>query len=328
MSWKGFKSSSSSSASSITAKFPALQRLAPPVHVSHRGGASLYGPANTMYNYKRSVYKENTHVLEIDLHLSADGHLVLMHNQTVNATTNGTGRVQDMTLEELKQLDAAYFYTPDNGKTYPLRGKGITVPTLQEVLKEFVIKKDVREDSDNDKHDTDIVLAKKERDTSNLVFLFDFKAMAAIPPTLQLIEELQLHDRVIVGAVAPAMNKHLRKVKPANIACAADINSMLEMASLYALGLLWLYPFKHEVVGFFIDDRTDKLLTEGLFNALHRRGHWIAVFGPALNHSMFQKKYLDRKTHLIVTDHPHILNETLKTHSSSKEQRQTLLSYS
>src|SRR5512136_2923707 len=56
---------------------------------------------------------------ELDAHLSRDGHVIVMHNATVEKTTNGTGAIKDMTLAELKQLDA---------------GKGERIPTLQEVI--------------------------------------------------------------------------------------------------------------------------------------------------------------------------------------------------
>ena len=73
-------------------------------------------------------------VLELDVHSTSDGALVVMHDRTVNRTTNGEGEINKMTLAELKKLDAGYHFTPDDGKTFPFRGKGITVPTLQEIF--------------------------------------------------------------------------------------------------------------------------------------------------------------------------------------------------
>ncbi len=76
-------------------------------------------------------------VLEMDLHIAGDGHLVLMHDETVDRTTNGTGKVEEMTLAELKALDAGYDWSPDDGQTFPFRGRGITVATLTEVFQAF-----------------------------------------------------------------------------------------------------------------------------------------------------------------------------------------------
>lgn len=73
-------------------------------------------------------------VLDADVHLTKDGILVLMHDATVEGTTNGTGAIEDLTLQQIRQLDAGYRFTTDNGRTFPYRGKGISVPTLEELF--------------------------------------------------------------------------------------------------------------------------------------------------------------------------------------------------
>ena len=76
-----------------------------------------------------------THVIGADLRQTADGEFVLFHDAILDCRTNGTGRVADKTLEELKALDIGYGYTPDGGQTYPFRGKGVgLMPTLAEFL--------------------------------------------------------------------------------------------------------------------------------------------------------------------------------------------------
>jgi glycerophosphoryl diester phosphodiesterase len=66
-----------------------------------------------------------------------DGELVVIHDETVDRTTNGSGAIREMTLAEVKRLDAGYRFTPDGGRTYPHRGEGVKVPTLEEVYREF-----------------------------------------------------------------------------------------------------------------------------------------------------------------------------------------------
>src|SRR5699024_5272859 len=75
-------------------------------------------------------------VLELDTQITADGVIVVIHDDTVDRTTDGSGRVVDMTLEELQQLDAAANWAGPDGD-YPHRGLGVTVPTLREVLETF-----------------------------------------------------------------------------------------------------------------------------------------------------------------------------------------------
>jgi glycerophosphoryl diester phosphodiesterase len=106
-----------------------------PLVMAHRGGAGLW-PENTAHAFRQSVAL-GVDVLEMDLHGTSDGALVVIHDATVDRTTNGAGRVNSLTLAELKRLDAGYRWTADGGRTFPFRGKGINVPTLREVLEEF-----------------------------------------------------------------------------------------------------------------------------------------------------------------------------------------------
>jgi glycerophosphoryl diester phosphodiesterase len=103
--------------------------------MAHRGGRSL-GPENTVYTFKRAI-ELGTDLLEMDLQTTSDGALVILHDREVDRTTNGKGAVDSFTLSDLKKLDAGFRWSPDNSSSYPLRNKGIMVPTLTEVLKAF-----------------------------------------------------------------------------------------------------------------------------------------------------------------------------------------------
>lgn len=88
-----------------------------PYVVGHRGAAGLQ-PENTVEGFEFAI-RLGCEYVETDVHLSRDGHLVIIHDDTVNRTTNGSGRVAEMTLAQLRALDA---------------GEGRSIPTLQEVL--------------------------------------------------------------------------------------------------------------------------------------------------------------------------------------------------
>lgn len=103
--------------------------------MAHQGGEELR-PSNTMVAFENAVAL-GVDVLEMDIHSTQDGVLVLMHDATVDRTTDGNGRIQDFTLAELQQLDAGYYWTDDDGQTYPFRGQGITVPALEELFTAF-----------------------------------------------------------------------------------------------------------------------------------------------------------------------------------------------
>ena len=105
----------------------------PMVLGAHRGGKDEW-PENTVVAFREAAAAYPDILLEGDLQLSRDGAVVVIHDKTVDRTTEGTGAVKDLSLTELKALDAGYRFTPDGGQTFPWRGKGVTIPTLEEVL--------------------------------------------------------------------------------------------------------------------------------------------------------------------------------------------------
>jgi glycerophosphoryl diester phosphodiesterase len=104
-----------------------------PLLIAHRGGSKL-APENTLLAFQRAHAWWQADILELDVHATADGHVVVLHDPTVDRTTDGTGPIAALTLAEAQALDAGYRFTPDGGKTFPFRGRGVHIPTLVEVL--------------------------------------------------------------------------------------------------------------------------------------------------------------------------------------------------
>jgi glycerophosphoryl diester phosphodiesterase len=102
--------------------------------VAHRGGAAL-APENTVAAFQQAKAL-GVDVLEMDLRITADGAVILLHDATVDRTTDGTGRVDEMTFARLQELDAGHRFVDDSG-AHPFRGAGVRVPTLRDVLREF-----------------------------------------------------------------------------------------------------------------------------------------------------------------------------------------------
>lgn len=100
----------------------------------HRG-ASAALPENTLPAFARAL-DDGADRLEMDVHATRDGHVVVLHDPTVDRTTDGAGEVRAMTLAELQKLDAGHHFRAADG-SFPHRGQGIRVPTLEEVLAAF-----------------------------------------------------------------------------------------------------------------------------------------------------------------------------------------------
>jgi glycerophosphoryl diester phosphodiesterase len=103
--------------------------------VGHRG-ASVYAPEHTLPAYRLAMDME-ADFIEIDLQMTKDGHLIAMHDDAVDRTTEATGSTTDLNLSEIKKLDAGSWFN----EAYPSKSKksyeNVHVPTLDEILEEF-----------------------------------------------------------------------------------------------------------------------------------------------------------------------------------------------
>ena len=100
--------------------------------VAHRGAPAV-APENTMESYRLAV-EMGADAVELDVHLTADGKLAVIHDETVERTTDLTGSIASMTMKQLRTADAGYRFEAPDG-SFPFRGTGLKVPTLAEVLK-------------------------------------------------------------------------------------------------------------------------------------------------------------------------------------------------
>jgi glycerophosphoryl diester phosphodiesterase len=101
---------------------------------AHRGGSAL-GPENTIAAFDLGI-AAGADGLELDVHLSADGVVIVCHDDTLDRTTNASGPVSARTAAELSRVDAGYRFRAPDG-TYPFRNQGIGIPTLREVLRRY-----------------------------------------------------------------------------------------------------------------------------------------------------------------------------------------------
>lgn len=106
-----------------------------PLFFAHRGGAALR-PENTIEAFTHGL-AFGADALELDIQMTRDSQIVVIHDSSVDRTTDGSGPVASFDLDELRRLDAGYHFTSDQGQTYPFRGQDYTIPTLREVFERF-----------------------------------------------------------------------------------------------------------------------------------------------------------------------------------------------
>jgi glycerophosphoryl diester phosphodiesterase len=103
--------------------------------VAHRGGAKL-APENTMAAFERAIDWWRADMLEMDVRLSADGEVVVIHDAAVDRTTDGSGSVRDLPWAALRELDAGHRFVALDGSP-AFRGRGVRIPRFEEVLEAF-----------------------------------------------------------------------------------------------------------------------------------------------------------------------------------------------
>ena len=107
-----------------------------PLLIAHRGGSAL-APENTLLAFDRALRWWGADILELDVQPTRDGEAVVFHDPTLERTTDGRGRVRDLSLAQLRELDAGFRFCPESGQSFPFRGRGESIATLEQVLSTF-----------------------------------------------------------------------------------------------------------------------------------------------------------------------------------------------
>ncbi|MCS7221334.1 MAG: glycerophosphodiester phosphodiesterase [Anaerolineae bacterium] len=251
-----------------------------PLNMAHRGGAAL-APENTMLAFQNALAL-GADVLELDVRASRDGELVVIHDETVDRTTDGTGKVTEMTLAQLQALDAGYRYSPDNGHSFPYRGRGIKIPTLREVLTAFPEAR------------------------------VNIEIKQVTPPieetVARLIEEMGAQDRVLVVASDDGVIKRFRRLMP-GIATGASAG---EVQSFYLLQRFGLGAFYRPVANALqVPDRSGEIqvVTPRFVAAAHAQGMKVHVW--TINTPDRMRQLLQMGVDGIITDRPDLLRQVM-----------------
>jgi glycerophosphoryl diester phosphodiesterase len=221
-------------------------------------------------------------VLELDVHTTADGHVVVIHDATVDRTTDGTGAVREMTLAELKRLDAGC--TRDEEGVFRFRSEGIRIPTLEEVYNEF----------------TEVpinVEIKGERPGIE-------------EAVWRIIEEAGAEDRTLVVSESTPTIRRFREVSGGRVATAS---SSAELISFYLLGRLGLSRFARPRYQALQGPETFhglRIVTPGLIRAAHGQGLRVDVW--TIDSEADMRRLLGYGVDGIMTDRPDVLAKLLE----------------
>lgn len=247
---------------------------------AHRGGGGLI-PENTLEAFVYSA-KMGVDVLELDIRSTADGTLVVMHDGDVARTTDGTGRVNELTVETLKKLDAGYLFTPDNGQTYPFRGKGVSIPTLREIFEAL----------------------------PEMTFNIEPKQQTPpiTGPLCTLIRERKMTDKVIIGSFNQTNLDDFRRECP-EVATSAGPSEVSEFLALSKTGIAESYSPPMQALQVPENLGALQVVSKQFVDAAHERNLKVHVW--TINDTADMQRLIEMGVDGIMTDYPDQLLELL-----------------
>src|SRR5918992_413167 len=253
-----------------------------PVNLAHRGASAL-APENTIEAFRLAV-EAGAGGLELDVHMTRDGHIVVIRDATVDRTTNGSGAVSEMTFDELRRFDAGHDFSPDGGPTRPYRGRGVRVPTLGEVLEEF----------------------------PGVAVNIDIKAGSpGIEETvLGVLRAANASGRALVVSTSHYIVKRFRRVSGGHVSTGA---SRWEIGVFYIASRLRLERLirpAYDALQVPLRHRGIPVLTPRFVLAAHARG--VRVDAWTINQADEMRRLLDLGVDVIMTDRPGMLAEVLE----------------
>lgn len=246
-----------------------------PIRLAHRGSRVLW-PQNTMVAFQGAI-DLGCRYLETDLHVTADGKVVVFHDDHLEDLTDGSGKVWDGEWARLAALDAAYWFDPDHD--YPLRGTGVGIPLFADVAAIF----------------------------PDALWNLDLKQRGIEQMVADEIARLGLEERALIGSFHDSRIRRFRRVTGGRVATSAGPR---ETAAALAAGRVGRVP-GGPADAFQIPEGVGPLKVAGrrFVDAAHRAGKQVHVW--TVNDPADMNRLLDLGVDGIVTDRPDLLNDVL-----------------
>lgn len=248
----------------------------------HRGG-SEWRPEHTVDAYKEAAQRWPDALLEMDVRLTKDGVVVLQHDVRVDRTTEGQGRLEEMTLAEVQALDAGYDFTPDGGETFPYRGKGLRIATLDEV---FTALPDAR-------------------------WLIELKTDGPlVAATAKIVKQHKAQERVLLASFKAAVVEEIKTLLPNAPTCFTMTSGMKMFGALNAGGETWEdYVPEDDVLSLSKGMIKQFNLTAEAFRQVQAKG--IKVQVHTLNTEEEIREAIAMGADSILTDRPDVFEKVL-----------------
>lgn len=254
-------------------------------NIAHRGGAAL-APEETLEAFAKSE-EAGADMFEYDVHITKDGHLIASHDATVDRITTGTGYINDLTLTEIKALDAGEKFVDVNGES-PYKGQGVQLATVEEIFLLFPHKRAVIELKDTNRPEL-------------------YEAMNQ--EIWRLIQQYNMEDKVIIASFDHKINQRFKEISNGQVAIGAGES---EATSYLTKMILRLNGIAHTDAQAFQLPTTQHgldLTQKNIINGSRQRG--IDVYYWTINDEGTMRDLIAKGVDGIMTDNPELLEKVL-----------------
>lgn len=254
-----------------------------PIRLAHRGSRILW-PENTWHAFDGAVDELGYRYVETDVQVTKDGVVIVFHDDTLERTTNGVGKVRDWEWADLAHLDAAYHFSAD-GDTFPLRGTGVRISRLDDTFDRYP-----------DTH-----------------FNIDLKASGSEWPTAEVVFAMNRQDQVLIGSFNDRRIARFRRITRNRVATSAGPQAAMTMYAASRIGRsvrrpIQAYQLPATITGASVDAK--------LVESIHAAGCHLHVW--TVNETDDMRRLLDLGVDGIVTDRPDLLNYVLEERANGQ----------
>lgn len=241
--------------------------------IAHRGFSGRF-PENTMLAFQEAA-KFPIDAIELDVHATRDGKIVVIHDPTLERTTNKTGRIVDYSWEDLRKADAGYQFDPSAKGEFPFRGRELGIPLLEEVFKAF----------------------------PEMKFIIEIKqTLPAIEDSVyRLIRKYRMDEKVIVASEHQEPLTRIRYVAN-HVATNFSAEEATDLYFAHKLRMSSFYRSGGDALQIPERYRKTQVVTPGFVKAAHRKGLIVHIW--TVNDPADMKRLIDCGVDGIISDHP------------------------
>lgn len=254
-----------------------------PLVIAHRGASGLH-PENTMVAFDGSI-EIGVDVLEMDLHITKDGELVVHHDATIDRTSNGSGSVYDFSYDELLEYNFGYEFKNSNGE-YPFRDSYVKIPKIDEVFHKY----------------PSMTMIIELKNTGILGY-------AAGEKLALLITQYNMQDKVMVASFHDDVLNHFNKITNGTISTSTANNETRRFVILNLLFMDFFYSGDGVALQLPLKASGIDLTRKRLIQSIHRRN--IALQYWTINNEDDMRRLIKLGADGIMTDYPDILLQVL-----------------